>query len=90
MAAEWCDICFKVLPEPTPSKCPHCGASLLTAEDRLRRPEPVPPLIVTTTPTLPGYHIVQVKDVIAAEYVFGMNIFRDLFAGEGVKSLVDK
>jgi len=38
-------------------------------------------LIVTTETTLDGYEVTQRIDVITAECVFGMNIFRDMFAG---------
>lgn len=38
-------------------------------------------MIVTTTPTIPGYEINQIRGVIAGEAILGVNIFRDLFAG---------
>ena len=38
-------------------------------------------LIVTTETTLSGYEVTERIDVITAECVFGMNIFRDMFAG---------
>jgi len=38
-------------------------------------------VIVTTTPSLDGYRVTKVIDVISAECVFGMNIFKDFFAG---------
>ena len=38
-------------------------------------------LIVTTETTLSGYDVIERIDVITAECVFGMNIFRDMFAG---------
>jgi uncharacterized protein YbjQ (UPF0145 family) len=37
-------------------------------------------IICTTAPKLEGYRITQTLEVITAECVFGMNIFRDLFA----------
>ena len=36
---------------------------------------------LTTTPTYANYEIEEVLDVITSECVFGMNIFRDFFAG---------
>jgi uncharacterized protein YbjQ (UPF0145 family) len=36
---------------------------------------------LTTAPTLEGYKVIETLDVITAECVFGMNIFRDFFAG---------
>jgi len=36
---------------------------------------------LTTTPTYPNLEIEEVKGVITSECVFGMNIFRDFFAG---------
>ena len=38
-------------------------------------------VIVTTTPSLDGYRVTKVIDVISAECVFGMNIFKDFFTG---------
>ncbi len=38
-------------------------------------------LIVTTETTLSGYEIEERIDIVTAECVFGMNIFRDMFAG---------
>ena len=38
-------------------------------------------LIVTTEMSLDGYNILQRIDIITSECVFGMNIFRDMFAG---------
>ncbi len=37
-------------------------------------------VIVTTAPTLEGYRVVETIDLISAECVYGMNIFRDIFA----------
>ena len=37
--------------------------------------------IITTTPSFPNHEIELVIDVITSECVFGMNIFRDFFAG---------
>ena len=36
---------------------------------------------LTTSSVLEGYRVVETIDVISAECAFGMNIFRDLFAG---------
>jgi uncharacterized protein YbjQ (UPF0145 family) len=38
-------------------------------------------VIVTTSSQLEGYRVVETLDVVTAECVFGMNIFRDMFAG---------
>ena len=38
-------------------------------------------MIVTTTPTVPGRDVAEIKGVIAGEAILGVNIFRDLFAG---------
>ena len=37
-------------------------------------------LIVTTEPNMPEYRVLERIEVITAECVFGMNIFRDFFA----------
>ncbi len=36
---------------------------------------------ISTTPTIPGYEITAAMDVISAECAYGMNIFKDFFAG---------
>lgn len=40
-----------------------------------------PDIIVTTAPGIDGYRVAKTLDVITAECVFGMNIFRDIFSG---------
>jgi uncharacterized protein YbjQ (UPF0145 family) len=35
---------------------------------------------VTTTPQLEGYRVIKTLDIITAEYVGGMNMFRDIFS----------
>ncbi len=37
-------------------------------------------IIVTTEPVMDGYRVTQRLEVITAECVFGMNLFRDFFA----------
>lgn len=37
-------------------------------------------LLLTTTPTVPGREIAGVLDIVAAECVYGMNLFKDIFA----------
>lgn len=37
-------------------------------------------VIVATTPLIDGYRVTKVVDVISAECVFGMNLFKDFFA----------
>ena len=36
-------------------------------------------IIATTTPSIDGYRVTKVIDVISAECVFGMNLFKDIF-----------
>lgn len=36
-------------------------------------------IMVTTTPSVAGYSVTKVIDVISAECVFGMNVFKDFF-----------
>lgn len=38
-------------------------------------------LIVTTTHNIDGYKVVKTIDIVSAECVFGMNIFKDFFMG---------
>ena len=38
-------------------------------------------IMLTTAPSLEGYYIFETLDIITAECVFGMNVFRDMFAG---------
>lgn len=38
-------------------------------------------LPITTAPTLEDFRVVETIDVIAAECAFGMNLFRDFYAG---------
>lgn len=82
-----CNLCGK-LNGPALARCCGCGeikGSILPAVDmppevqrKVRRPDAI---ILTTAPTLAGHHITETIDVITAECVFGVNIFRDMFAG---------
>nr|WP_298411367.1 YbjQ family protein [uncultured Halomonas sp.] len=38
-------------------------------------------MIVTTSSHLEGYRITEHLDIVSAECVFGMNVFKDMFAG---------
>tara|TARA_B110000263_G_scaffold127124_1_gene110601 strand:+ start:230 stop:544 length:315 start_codon:yes stop_codon:yes gene_type:complete len=38
-------------------------------------------IVITTAQTLENYKITETIDIITAECVFGMNVFRDFFAG---------
>jgi uncharacterized protein YbjQ (UPF0145 family) len=67
--------------------CPECGYNV---QDHLdvcwncgfnnpNSTQPVPsPVILTTAPYLDGYRVTQTLDIITAECVFGINIFRDM------------
>jgi len=37
-------------------------------------------IILTTAPNIEGYRIIETVEIITSECVFGMNIFRDIFA----------
>ena len=38
-------------------------------------------ILLTTETSLSGYHVAERIEIITAECVFGMNVFRDMFAG---------
>ncbi len=38
-------------------------------------------MLITTTPSLEGKHIIQYFGLVSGEAILGANIFRDLFAG---------
>ena len=42
-------------------------------------------MIVSTTPTLEGRRITAYHGVVTGETIIGANIFRDIFAGPGLK-----
>jgi len=43
--------------------------------------EKIKNITVTTAPFLEGYHVLETIDIVTAECVFGINLFRDFFAG---------
>lgn len=61
-------------------QCPTCGVAYAKA-DRPSLQERKERFILTTETTLQGYEITERIEVISAECVFGMNIFRDFFSG---------
>jgi uncharacterized protein YbjQ (UPF0145 family) len=38
-------------------------------------------IILTTSSHLEGYRVTEHRDIVSAECVFGMNVFKDMFAG---------
>jgi uncharacterized protein YbjQ (UPF0145 family) len=69
------------------SKCSACLASPDRARSAERQREDATPegakalsVKLTTAPTLEGYRITATLDIVTAECVFGMNIFRDVLA----------
>jgi uncharacterized protein YbjQ (UPF0145 family) len=44
-------------------------------------PPPVSPRLCVTTTSIPGYALRESLGVVSAECAFGMNLFRDFFAG---------
>jgi len=62
--------------------CPECG-KLEAGETQILQNSQSQSYRVklTTTPTYPNLEIEEVKGVITSECVFGMNVFRDFFAG---------
>jgi len=38
-------------------------------------------IIITTSPEIPYYKIIEIRGVIAEETILGANIFQNLFAG---------
>ena len=69
----------------------YCKACISSAREKISpevidaarkiEEEKIQSVIVITTPSLDGYRVAKVVDVISAECVFGMNIFKDFFAG---------
>lgn len=66
------------------SYCRHC------AEDERKYltqvGKPVTPMIMVTTPTVAGREITEPLGIVSSQVAFGMNVFRDIFAG--VRDLV--
>jgi uncharacterized protein YbjQ (UPF0145 family) len=80
MDAKICDACFQLISEPSLPNCPHCGANLratIPGSDLIKEIESI---VLTTTPTIPGLRVLRVVDVITAECVLGVNIWRDMLA----------
>jgi uncharacterized protein YbjQ (UPF0145 family) len=42
---------------------------------------PARAVVVTTAPSIDGYSVIETLDIVTAECVLGVNVFRDLFAG---------
>ncbi len=76
----WCMECGEPLPEVLKDSIPALAQLKLTEEEREKLDSKIQKLLVTTAPFLEGYRIVETLDVITAECVFGMNVFRDIAA----------
>jgi LSD1 subclass zinc finger protein len=70
-------------------RCSACQAVRDAADERARAglpsgqsgPPPVSPRLCVTTTSIPGYVLRESLGVVSAECAFGMNLFRDFFAG---------
>ncbi len=65
--------------------CTDC-LYIIREEKKLKKQEPPKSsphsqIVITTSHILEGYRVIDTIEVITAECVFGMNIFRDMFAG---------
>jgi uncharacterized protein YbjQ (UPF0145 family) len=74
-----CDICGKSTNKNYGKKkgeilCSVCAVGSFSNEEDISN------IICTTAPIIEGYQVIETLDVITAECVFGMNIFRDIFA----------
>lgn len=84
--ARKCEQCGKPLGFFESVLCPACNEEEYRREtDKAREPEVAFESelaeIVLTTETVVDFKVTQRLEIITAECVFGMNIFRDLFAG---------
>ncbi|MDA9307182.1 YbjQ family protein [Gammaproteobacteria bacterium] len=71
---------------PYDDYCDDCLAEVRqqkeeTEEEALIKKNKIDSLKITTTNHYPNYEVDEVLGVITSECVFGMNIFRDMFAG---------
>ena len=76
--SDLCNRCMDARLAEEPLKARAAAEEKARSEAELaRRAEAV---VLTTAPTLDGVRTVRTVDVITAECVFGMNIFKDIFA----------
>ena len=62
--------------------CPTCSYGInISDEKKVPDNFDFNSITVTTAPTLANYKIIDTIDIVTSETVFGMNIFRDFFAG---------
>lgn len=70
-------------------RCSECQAAKDAADERAHAglppaqpgPPAVDPRLCVTTPSIPGYTLRESLGIVTAECAFGMNLFRDFFAG---------
>lgn len=85
----WCIDCGEGLPKEVRDLVPVLAekdrvASLTPTEQTAKQREiesKIQGILLTTAPTLDGYRVTETLDVITAECVLGMNIFKDIMAG---------
>lgn len=91
LGSNWCPTSYEERVGPLPLS-PEEAAARAEAETRARfhaLAEAAPQgnrlvpegVILTTAPSLEGYRVTRTLAIVTAECAFGMNIFRDLFAG---------
>jgi len=68
-----------IVTEVLPFETEHLAAD--GAPDRQSLRAAARKVVVTTAPSLENYRLVKTVEVVSAECVFGINVFRDFFAG---------
>ncbi len=80
-----CTICNQEQPSnyyfKEPGICLECAKKRNSDESSDNENSNYPKIILSTSPSIDGYQINKYIEVITSECVFGMNIFKDLFAG---------
>lgn len=90
-SSNWCESCytgrFGRLPLTPEEAAAAREAAARAQRDAVAALAPtgarisVEDVILTTAPQLEGYRVVKTLEIVTAECVFGMNIFRDVLAG---------
>lgn len=59
--------------------CRHCAED--TRKYHAQFGKSVTPILMVTTPTIPGREITETLGIVSSQVAFGMNVFRDIFTG---------
>ena len=73
-----CDVCYEKTEVERKIRASMDDSEIIEAREEQDRQ--IKSIVLTTAPSLEGFRILETLEIVTSECVFGINIFRDMFA----------